>query len=260
MWVFCYKVQIYPFSFHAQKAISSQSDLLRSHNWSPTWNQQREIFIPPAFFISSDSSLSVSQALHIFMADMSASQGHKKEQPGQFVYRWEIGQGLLARLSKPFRGMYHDVRRRLPYYGSDFRDGWAYRVFAGTIRIYFVNLLPALAFQLDMSYNTDGFFGINEALLASALAAIVFSLLSAQPLTVVGVTGLISLFNYTIYDIIKLHDVTLYPRFLVWVGIWAAVFHWATAIFNLCDYMRTITDLPLDSTLARSTSSRAVRN
>lgn len=194
--------------------------------------------ILPAFFISSYSALSILSAL----ADMSASQDYKKGKVGQSAHRWKDSQGLPARLSKPFRGMYHDVRRRLPYYGSDFRDGWAYRVFAGTIRIYFVNLLPALAFQLDMSYNTDGFFGINEALLASALAAIVFSLLSAQPLTVVGVTGLISLFNYTIYDIIKLHDVTLYPRFLVWVGIWAAVFHWATAIFNLCDYMRTITD------------------
>lgn len=44
----------------------------------------------------------------------------------------------------------------------------------------------------------------------------VFSLFSCQPLTIVGITGLISLFNYTIYDIIKLHDVTLYPAFMVY--------------------------------------------
>lgn len=157
-------------------------------------------------------------------------------------YKWREDQGFLARCFRPGRGMYHDVRRRLPYYLSDITDGWAYRVFAGTIRIFFVNLLPALAFQLDMNHNTGGFFGINEALLSSLLAAFVFSLLSAQPLTVVGITGLISLFNYTIYDIIKLHDVTLYPRFMVWVGIWAAIWHWAVAFTNLCDYMRTITD------------------
>ncbi|KAJ9651384.1 hypothetical protein H2198_009328 [Neophaeococcomyces mojaviensis] len=157
-------------------------------------------------------------------------------------YKWRDNQGFGSRLLRPCRGMYHDVRRRLPYYWSDLKDGMAYRVFAGTIRIYFVNLLPALAFQLDMQYNTNGFFGVNEALLSSAIAAIVFSVFSCQPLTVVGVTGLISLFNYTIYDIIKLYDVTLYPRFLVWVGIWSAIFHWATAILNLCDYMRTITD------------------
>lgn len=157
-------------------------------------------------------------------------------------YKWRDDQGAFSRLLRPGRGMYHDVRRRLPYYWSDIVDGWAYRVFAGTIRIFFVNLLPALAFQLDMNHNTGGYYGVNEALLSSALAAFVFSLFSAQPLTVVGVTGLISLFNYTIYDIIKLHDVSLYPRFMVWVGIWAAIWHWAVAITNLCDYMRTITD------------------
>jgi hypothetical protein len=63
--------------------------------------------------------------------------------------------------------------------------------------------------------NLAGFYGINEALFSSALAAMVFSTMAAQPLTIVGITGLISLFNYTIYDIIKLHDVTLYPAFMV---------------------------------------------
>lgn len=77
-----------------------------------------------------------------------------------------------------------------------------------------------------MARRTSGFYGFNESLLASALAAIVFSLLSAQPLTIVGITGLISLFNYTIFDIICTYDVSLYPRFMVWTGIWAAVSHW----------------------------------
>jgi hypothetical protein len=93
-----------------------------------------------------------------------------------------------------------------------------------------------------MSRRTGHFFGINESLLSSAMAAVVFSLLSAQPLTIVGVTGLISLFNYTIYDIISVYDVSIYPQFMAWTGIWAAIFHWAVAIFNVCDYMRYVTD------------------
>lgn len=109
--------------------------------------------------------------------------------------------------------------------------------------MYFVNLLPALAFQLDMTRNTGGYFGVNEALFASALAAIVFSLFSAQPLTIVGITGLISLFNYTIYDIAVRQGIgELYPQFIAWVSIWAAITHWIAAIGNLCDYMRYITD------------------
>jgi hypothetical protein len=63
-----------------------------------------------------------------------------------------------------------------------------------------------------MYRRTGGFFGINEALLASTLAASVFSLFDCQPLTIVGVTGLIALFNYTIYDIIVQYDPMLYLR------------------------------------------------
>jgi len=159
-------------------------------------------------------------------------------------YTWEGLTGWRSyRVTRPFRGMYWDVRRRLPYYWSDIKDGFTYRTFAGTIRIFFVNLLPALAFELDMERNTGGYFGINEALFSSALAAVVFSTLSCQPLTVVGITGLISLFNYTIYDITVAQGmVDQYPQIIAWVSIWAAITHWMASIFNLCDYMRYITD------------------
>ena len=164
-------------------------------------------------------------------------------------YTWNGLTGWKSyRTLRPFRGMYWDVRRRLPYYWSDITDGFNYRTMAGTVRIFFVNLLPALAFELDMSRRTDGFFGINEALFSSALAALVFSLLSCQPLTVVGITGLISLFNYTIFDICVAQGIRdLYPEFLAWVAIWAAITHWMSSIFNWCDYMRYITDFSSNS-------------
>ena len=109
------------------------------------------------------------------------------------------------------------------------------------------SILPALAFILDMNRRTGGFYGVNEALFSSALACMVFSTLGAQPLTIVGITGLISLFNYTIFDIIKRHDVGLYPQFMSWVAIWAAIFHWMFAVFNFCDYMRYVTDFSSQS-------------
>jgi hypothetical protein len=104
------------------------------------------------------------------------------------------------------------------------------------------SVLPAIAFTLDMYRRTGGFFGINEALFSSALAAMVFSLLSCQPLTIVGVTGLIALFNYTIYDIITMYEPAIYPAFTAWVGIWAAIFHWIVAFGNFSDYMAYVTD------------------
>ncbi|KAI2846644.1 hypothetical protein CBS63078_254 [Aspergillus niger] len=151
------------------------------------------------------------------------------------------------RMLNPCRGMYHDVRRRLPHYWSDIRDALTYRTIASTIRIYFINILPAIAYTLDMYRRTGEFYGINEALFSSALAAMVFSVLGAQPLTIVGITGLISLFNYTIYDIIVIYEPAIYANFMCWTAIWAAIFHWIVAVCNLCDYMRYVTDFSSES-------------
>ena len=93
-----------------------------------------------------------------------------------------------------------------------------------------------------MYRRTGEFYGINEGLFSSALAAMVFSIFGAQPLTIVGITGLISLFNYTIYEIINMYDPSIYPSFMCWTAIWAAIFHWIAAVCNMCDYMRYVTD------------------
>jgi hypothetical protein len=54
-------------------------------------------------------------------------------------YTFQNQQGWRQwRILRPGRGMYYDVRRRLPYYWSDITDAWTYRTFASTVRMYFV--------------------------------------------------------------------------------------------------------------------------
>ena len=143
---------------------------------------------------------------------------------------------------KYFRGMINDIKRRAPYYWSDWRDAWDYRVVPATVYMYFAkyvttprnmmncaveeyknpvltipSILPALAFSLDMFAKTNSSFGVNEVLLSSVLAAVVFSLFAAQPLTIVGVTGPITVFNYTVYDIMASR--TNYFAFMCWIGM-----------------------------------------
>ncbi|CBQ71908.1 related to BOR1-boron efflux transporter [Sporisorium reilianum SRZ2] len=150
----------------------------------------------------------------------------------------------------PFRGMYYDLRRRKPYLVSDWLEGFEPRnwwtVANSVVRMYFINLMPAIAYVLDMNYRTNGSYGVNEVILASALAAIVFSVFSVQPLTFVGVTGLINLVNYTQYNIFVGYygfDRLDYLRIQAWSLIWAAGFHFVVAIFNVCDFTRFITDM-----------------
>ncbi|SPO00728.1 related to chloride-bicarbonate anion exchanger AE2 [Cephalotrichum gorgonifer] len=144
-----------------------------------------------------------------------------------------------------FSGMANDLRRRLPFYVSDWTDAWDYRVVPATVYMYFANILPALAFSLDMFTSTDSNYGVNEVLLASVLGAVVFSLFAAQPLVIVGVTGPITVFNYTVFDIMKPTGVN-YMAFMCWIGIWSLIFHWILAVTNSCNLLRYVTRFPCD--------------
>jgi hypothetical protein len=144
-----------------------------------------------------------------------------------------------------FSGMIHDVRRRAPFYWSDWTDAWDYRVVPATVYMYFTNILPALAFSLDMFEKTNQSFGVNEVLLASVLGSVVFSLAAAQPLVIVGVTGPITVFNYTVYNIIAPRG-TNYFAFMCWIGLWSLIFHWILAIKNSCNGLRYVTRFSCD--------------
>ncbi|KAK0099927.1 hypothetical protein ONS95_013251 [Cadophora gregata] len=144
-----------------------------------------------------------------------------------------------------FRGMVNDVRRRLPYYWSDWTDAWDYRVVPATVYMYFANILPALAFSLDMFSKTDMSYGVNEVLLASVLGSVVFAVFAAQPLVIVGVTGPITVFNYTVYDIMTPTG-TNYFAFMALIGLWSLVMHWILAITNACNALKYVTRFSCD--------------
>ncbi|MCJ1389555.1 hypothetical protein MMC18_002412 [Xylographa bjoerkii] len=144
-----------------------------------------------------------------------------------------------------FRGMINDVKRRAPFYWSDWSDAWDYRVVPATVYMYFANILPALAFSLDMFAKTAMSFGVNEVLLSSVLGSVVFSIFAIQPIVIVGVTGPITVFNYTVYDIITPRG-TNYFAFMCWIGLWSLLMHWALAITNACNALTYVTRFSCD--------------
>lgn len=128
---------------------------------------------------------------------------------------------------------------------SDWRDAWDYRVIPATIYMYFANVLPALAFSLDMFSQTDMSYGVNEVLFASVLGAVVFSLFAAQPLCIVGVTGPITVFNYTVFNIVTPKGIK-YFEFMCWIGLWSFVMHTLIAVTNACNAVRWVTRFSCD--------------
>lgn len=161
--------------------------------------------------------------------------------------------------------MIDDVKRRAPYYWSDWKDAWDYRVVPATVYMYFAkyvtpnharsegaktnnssSILPALAFSLDMFTKTHNSYGVNEVLLSSVLGCVVFSLFACQPLVIVGVTGPITVFSYTVYDIV-VPGGTNYFAFMAWIGIWALIMHWLLAITNSCKALTYVTLFTCDT-------------
>jgi hypothetical protein len=58
------------------------------------------------------------------------------------AYSFENSKGWRRfRPLRPGWGIYHDIRRRLPYYWSDITDAFTYRTIASIVRIYFVKFV-----------------------------------------------------------------------------------------------------------------------
>lgn len=136
-------------------------------------------------------------------------------------------------------GVYNDLRSRLPYYKSDFTDAWNYRVIPSTTFIFFTNLLPAIAFAQDMFDKTQNRYGLNEVLMSSAMAGVAFGLFSGQPLCMVGVTGPISIFSYTVYELMEPRGTPYFP-FMCWIYLWSMVMHFVISFGNLISYLKII--------------------
>ncbi|WVR08491.1 hypothetical protein IAU60_005546 [Kwoniella sp. DSM 27419] len=146
-----------------------------------------------------------------------------------------------------FSGMYHDIRNRLPWYVSDWTDAWNYRVIPSTWFVFFANVFPGIAFSLDL-IETTGQYGVQEVLLSTFMAAFVASFLGGQPLLVSGVTGPITVFNKTIYDIFEgKADAPNYLHFIGWVYLWAAILHWIAAACNAVKGLKYVTRFSCDT-------------
>ncbi|PFH53380.1 hypothetical protein AMATHDRAFT_55306 [Amanita thiersii Skay4041] len=153
----------------------------------------------------------------------------------------------LAWFTRLGAGIRLDIRARAPWYIHDWTDAWNYRVVPSTALIFFANVLPGIAFSLDL-IETTGQYGVAEVLISSFMAAFIFSVLGAQPLTIAGVTGPITVFNKTIFDILQREThPPVYLHFIGWVYLWGAIFHWITAILNWCNFLKYVTLFSCDT-------------
>ncbi|XP_014862700.1 PREDICTED: anion exchange protein 2 isoform X2 [Poecilia mexicana] len=137
----------------------------------------------------------------------------------------------LERTGRPFGGLIRDIQRRYPKYISDFSDALNSQCMAAVIFIYFAALSPAITFGGLLGEKTEGLIGVSELIISTAVQGILFCLLGAQPLLVVGFSGPILVFEEAFYSFCKSNNME-YLTGRVWIGFWLIVIVIVTVAFE----------------------------
>uniref|UniRef100_A0AAQ5XIH0 Anion exchange protein n=1 Tax=Amphiprion ocellaris TaxID=80972 RepID=A0AAQ5XIH0_AMPOC len=137
----------------------------------------------------------------------------------------------LRRSGRLFGGLIRDVMRRYPQYLSDIRDALNPQCMAAIIFIYFAALSPAITFGGLLGEKTEGLIGVSELIVATAMQGIVFSVLGAQPLLVIGFSGPLLVFEEAFYTFCKDNGIE-YLTGRVWIGFWLLLIVVLTVAFE----------------------------
>ncbi|XP_041087415.1 band 3 anion transport protein-like isoform X2 [Polyodon spathula] len=125
----------------------------------------------------------------------------------------------LRRTGRPFGGLVKDIKRRYPHYVSDITDALNPQVLAAVIFIYFAALSPAVTFGGLLGEKTKNWMGVSELLVSTAVQGVLFSLLGAQPLLVIGFSGPLLVFEEAFYTFCEDQGFE-YIVGRVWIGFW----------------------------------------
>ncbi|KAE8279741.1 Anion exchange protein 2 [Larimichthys crocea] len=128
----------------------------------------------------------------------------------------------LQRSGRPFGGLIRDVQRRYPKYLSDFKDALNSQCMAAVIFIYFAALSPAITFGGLLGEKTEGLIGVSELIVSTAVQGVIFCLLGAQPLLVVGFSGPLLVFEEAFFSFCKSNHME-YLTGRVWIGFWLII-------------------------------------
>uniref|UniRef100_A0A4W4DWW1 Anion exchange protein n=1 Tax=Electrophorus electricus TaxID=8005 RepID=A0A4W4DWW1_ELEEL len=128
----------------------------------------------------------------------------------------------LARTGYPFGGLVKDIKRRYKHYISDFTDGLSIQVLSAIIFIYFAALSPAITFGGLLAEKTENLIGVSEMMISTSVQGMIFCLLAAQPVLVIGFSGPLLVFEVAFFEFCKYSDVE-YIVGRTWVGIWLIV-------------------------------------
>ncbi|XP_052721833.1 sodium bicarbonate cotransporter 3-like isoform X2 [Crassostrea angulata] len=146
----------------------------------------------------------------------------------------------LTRTGRICGGLFDDVRRKIPWYLSDFKDCLHIQCFASFVFLYFASLTPIITFGTFLADETQNTMGALESIFAAALCGVIYALTAAQPLAILGFTGPVLVFEKILYDLCS-DNGWYYLEFRFWIGMWIAAILYFIVLFDLSALVQYVT-------------------
>uniref|UniRef100_A0A8B9ZZX0 Anion exchange protein n=1 Tax=Anas zonorhyncha TaxID=75864 RepID=A0A8B9ZZX0_9AVES len=150
----------------------------------------------------------------------------------------------LERTGRLFGGLVRDIRRKAPWYRSDFSDALHIQCLSAVLYIYLATVTNAITFGGMLGDATANMQGVLESFLGTAFAGSIFCLFSGQPLTILSSTGPVLVFERLLFSFSEDYSLD-YLEFRLWIGLWVAFFGLvlvATEASHLVQYFTRFTE------------------
>uniref|UniRef100_A0A3Q1HT97 Anion exchange protein n=1 Tax=Anabas testudineus TaxID=64144 RepID=A0A3Q1HT97_ANATE len=129
----------------------------------------------------------------------------------------------LQRTGKFFGGLILDVKRKAPHYLSDYTDAISLQCLASFLFLYCACMSPVITFGGLLGEATEGRVSAIESLFGASMTGIAYSLFAGQPLTILGSTGPVLVFEKILFKFCKEYGLS-YLSLRACIGLWTAFF------------------------------------
>ncbi|XP_076859015.1 sodium-driven chloride bicarbonate exchanger isoform X1 [Brachyhypopomus gauderio] len=127
----------------------------------------------------------------------------------------------LQRTGRFFGGFFLDVKRKLPHYLSDYTDAVSLQCVASFLFLYCACMSPVITFGGLLGEATEGRVSAIESLFGASMTGIAYSLFAGQPLTILGSTGPVLVFEKILFKFCKEYGLS-YLSLRTCIGLWTA--------------------------------------
>ncbi|XP_061886014.1 sodium bicarbonate cotransporter 3-like isoform X3 [Entelurus aequoreus] len=127
----------------------------------------------------------------------------------------------LQRTGRIFGGLVLDIKRKAPFYWSDIRDSFSLQCLASILFLYCACMSPVITFGGLLGEATKGNISAIESLFGASLTGVAYSLFAGQPLTILGSTGPVLVFEKILFKFCTDYGLS-YLSLRTSIGLWTA--------------------------------------